>query len=391
MGSFKFRRDLLKHHIRVAAWLPICQQRRKRIRANQAPKNVREPKYFTFCATEAIDVLLLDVHRVIKPSDSGFETVFFFDRDRESVVETQNRIPGAVGFVGDFMGVVLSTDLDLAAVEAEIARADEAGGEVRLEDPLKPPEVELDSYEVRQAKLRREELRRFVQSFPFDIINLDLEEYLFKPSEELPGKVLAALRRIFEWQRLPVRIGKRNRRHLDGFTLMFTTKIGPANLTEDYLAKLRECLQNNIGRDNSFLDLLEHRTGTREVAELQMANFGLFFKIAVPKIIARTLMEQDWYIEPDPGVTIYEFERPHDEGSYTMLHFVMDVRRHNPSREKRLPGEASAEAADAYEAVVRELFRRPEVRISTDKINRDALQASLDEVFRRGDSYEALQ
>ena len=112
MGTFKYERDLLKHFIRTDGWLPRCRQRRKLIRANQTSKNIRELRYFTFCAIGAIDVLMLDVHKVLTPSEQGFESVCFFDKDRESVLETQSRIPGAIGFVGNFVRLVTSDDLE---------------------------------------------------------------------------------------------------------------------------------------------------------------------------------------------------------------------------------------------------------------------------------------
>ena len=38
-----------------------------------------------------------------------FDTVCFFDRDDEAVAETRKRIPGARGFPGDFVEVLLET------------------------------------------------------------------------------------------------------------------------------------------------------------------------------------------------------------------------------------------------------------------------------------------
>ncbi|MEJ0041969.1 MAG: hypothetical protein WDM81_07040 [Rhizomicrobium sp.] len=67
-------------------------------------------RYFTFCAVGALDVLLLDREKVIRRSkNKEFDTVYFFDRDEDAIVETRKRIPGAIGFPGDFVKVILDT------------------------------------------------------------------------------------------------------------------------------------------------------------------------------------------------------------------------------------------------------------------------------------------
>lgn len=380
MGIFKFDDDPLKHFVRTDGWLPTCSRRRKRMRTGKKSKYIREPKYFTFCAVGAIDVLLLAVHNVIKPSENGFETVYFFDRDRESVIATQRRIPGATGFVGDFVSVVLADEHE------DIVRNIEEGGAPL--DPLATPTAEDDTLTTRTKQLQREELRRLISSFPFDVINLDIEEYVFRPREELPGKLLAAFRRILEWQRLPLKFGKNRKADIDEFSLLFTTKIGPPNLPEDYLARLSECVRENVNLDGDLGVILEARAGTVDIDEIRLANFELFFKIALPKILARTLMEQDWYVDPEHGIKIYEFQRTYPSGgSYTMLHFVMDIRRHRPPVNKRLPGEASEEAAEAYVRVIRHLFATAEIQVSDATIDTRAIKEGLEAVVARGKEY----
>lgn len=379
MGIFKYERDLLKHFIRTDGWLPLCRQRRKAIRSKVKSKNQRDLRYFTFCAVGAIDVLMLDVNNILNPTERGFETVAFFDTNRESVIETQTRIPGSVGFVGDFVKLVTSLDGD---DDPEIERLIEGEG-----DFLASPATELDTAEVRGERRDREQLKQFFERFPFDVINLDLEEYVFKPSEQLPGKLIKAFRRILAWQQRPIVLNSGTPKPLDGFSLMFTTKIGPGNLPEDYLARLQASLHSNLERDNHLSDMLQNRAGTADVAALRQANFELFFKLAIPKLLAQTLMSQDWYIDPDRGITIYEFERPFDGGSYKMLHIVMDIERHQPPRHQRLDGEHSPVAAEAYQNVIRQLFQQAEIVVVEDGLDQAGLTASLDEIMQRGDKY----
>src|SRR4030042_5736292 len=122
-GFFRYEDCLLKHHIRTQVWLPICKNRKKFVKsAGKKKARERRLRYFTFCAAGAIDVLTLDVAKVIKPSENGwFDVVCFFDRNEEYVVETQKRIPGAVGFPGNFTKIALLHDLEEENVVDELA------------------------------------------------------------------------------------------------------------------------------------------------------------------------------------------------------------------------------------------------------------------------------
>ena len=70
-----------------------------------------------------------------------------------------------------------------------------------------------------------------------------------------------------------------------------------------------------------------------------------------------------------------------------MLHMVMEITRHDPPRSKRLDGETSAVAEEAYQQVVRRLFEEAEIVVSEDGIDRTALAESLDKIIERGKKY----
>src|SRR6266851_4521137 len=104
-GAFKYENDLLKHYVRVRGWLPLCAERQRRLKKRK-PK--RRLKYFTFCAVNAVDVLMLDVADIIARSTTGrFDTVYFFDKTADLVAQTKRRIPGSIGFAGNFVETVL--------------------------------------------------------------------------------------------------------------------------------------------------------------------------------------------------------------------------------------------------------------------------------------------
>jgi hypothetical protein len=377
---FRYEDCLLKHFIRTVAWLPLCKNRKKIVKSSKTKiERERRVRYFTFCAAGAIDVLLLDVEKVVKPSPNGwFDVVCFFDRTEEYVIETQKRIPGAIGFPGDFTRIVLLQDHQEDQIIDEIA-------------PLESPEVEADTLETQQAQRDLAQRRKFIQQFPFDIINLDLEEFLFKPNDPVPGRVVNALRKMFAWQKRPLVLRRSAAKVIsmpvDGFSLMFTTQIGPSNLNEDYLSMLANYLDDNILRDAGLVPLLRDRTQQDNVVALRAASFEQFFRLGMPKALLKILMEEDWYVDPESGIRLFEIERQSQVGPYKIVHLVMDVKRQSPPRENRAPGTDGNGVGDAYRDVVRQVFSKPEVLVTDGMIDRNALQAHLDKVRARGNKY----
>lgn len=369
-GHFFMEGDLLKHHIRTHEWLPACRRRLDRIRTQTSnPKHPRRLKYFTFCAVGAIDVLMLDVAKVVRRSSKGrFDTVVFFDRTNEDVDQTKKRIPGAIGFPGDFIEVVL---------EPESPVGDQLG-----------PDQPADTFTNRARARLLNTKQQFITQFPFDVINLDLEEFLFKPTQPIPGDVVNAMRKLFEWQKRHfIPVGSRKATTLSEFSLMFTTQIGPPEMTDEYINLLEERVQNNITTNPNLLEILNIRTGFREIHHIRDNSFGEFFKIGVPKVISSILMEEDWYIDPNLGVRIYEIERQSSVGPYRMLHLGMDVKRHNPPREERAPGNESGEASEAYLQVTERIFQDEVIQVTEDIIDETSLNDSLENIFGRRRKY----
>jgi hypothetical protein len=382
VGIFKYEDDLLKHYVRTEAWLPRCSRRLKIVRTNAGKRSkARRLRYFTFCAVGAIDVLMLDVAKIIRQSNNReFDTVVFFDRGELEIVETQKRIPGAHGYPGEFVDIVLLDDPEDAVVRDDA----ESGLEV-LAPPADQPDIAATREQQRRLALHRE----FIREFPFDIINLDLEGYAFRRNDPFPGKLIASLRKLLDWQKLTLRLGARRPESLGGFSLMFTTKIGPSDLTEDYLTMLSNAIQSNIDRDDDLGAILARRSGTADVAVLQAQNFDFFFKIAVPKLIATLLMDQDWCIDTDTGPEIYEIERqPDGKPPYKMLHVVLDVKRQDPPRDRRAPGAGHVPyAVDGYSATTRAIFEREETRVTMDMLDETVLRDSLEKIYARRRKY----
>jgi hypothetical protein len=320
-----------------------------------------------------MDVVMLNIAGVIKRSKADkFDTVVFFDKDSDLVQKTQLRIPGAKGFPGDFVKVVLLDDPDDEIVIAG-------------QDALLPLADYSDDLRVRQQQILVAQHKDFVKEFPFDVINLDLEEFLFKPTETLPGRVVNAMRKVFEWQSKSfVTLQNGSEQYLEGFSLMFTTRIGPDNLKEEYLDMLRWYLEDNLQRDETLFPIFQDRTGGIDsVATLQQNNFELFFRLAMPKVLSSILIESDWYVDPEAGITIYEFERTTPGvNPYKMLHLVMDVKRQLPIRVRRPPRAGLApDVQKAYQTVVHQIFSKGEVTITLENIDKVAIEQSLDRII----------
>jgi hypothetical protein len=374
-GTFKYEDCLLKHYIRTEAWLPLCAKRKRALKqARTRVARERRLRYFTFCAVGAVDVLMLDLERVIRPDDNGrFNTVCFFDANEDYVYETQKRIPGARGFPGDFVEIVLEHDPEDDTLVDELA-------------PLTSATDRDETLATQREQQRLAQRRKFILEFPFDVINFDLEEFLFQPATPPPGRVMNAFRKVFEWQRRPLRIG-RSEFPLDGFSLMLTTQIGPQNLPGNYVDQLRRYLEQNINQDADLRPILVQRTGLNDLTVLSTDHFEEFFRLSIPKALLKLLMEEDWYVDPTGGISFFEIERQWKDGTYKMLHLVMDVRRQNPDCNHRFPGAVPNDALDAYRTVVRRIFSTRQTIVTDALIDRQSLQTHLDRIKIRRNKY----
>lgn len=372
MPDFAFEDCLLKHYIRKEVWLPFCRERLRKIRA-AVPKSSRRLRYFTFCAVGALDVLLLDRERIIRRSSNDeFDTVFFFDKNREAVIETQKRIPGANGFPGDFAQIVMQAEVGDEELELQILTN------------------ERDTREVRQKQMQRAQLGDFIESFPFDVVNLDVEQYLYRPKEQLPGILTNAIRKIFAWQKRQGMGSNKKPFNLDEFTLMFTTQVGPTGLPDSYVSYLRnDCIATNLATFAELNDLFMKKSGGRNPADFFANDFDGAFKLAVPKSLTELALEQDWYIDDDNGIQVFQFDRPFADGIYRMLHMAMVVNRQQPPEEKRAPGQRAQAALGAHRNTIVKLFDAD--IISVEELVQGAmgaaLKADLQKLFKYRERY----
>ncbi len=168
---------------------------------------------------------------------------------------------------------------------------------------------------------------------------------------------------------------------------MLTTQIGPPNLTPEYRGELQRYLEQNLNEDAQLRPLLVNRTGLDNIATLSADHFEDFFRLSMPKALLKLLMVEDWYVDPDKGISLYEIERTWKEGRYRMLHLVMDIKRQNPDRDHRFAGETRPDILEAYRTVVRTIFERRETAVTDALIDRTALDSHIKLIRARRRKY----
>lgn len=101
-------------------------------------------------------------------------------------------------------------------------------------------------------------------------------------------------------------------------------------------------------------------------------------------------LECDWHVDGTRGLEIYQFDRESRDGPYTMLHIVATVRRQNPARGHRGPGQVIApQAASEHKKAIQSLFNSEVVSVETRVFGPAAieLQRDLDNLFKHREKY----
>jgi len=315
---------------------------------------------------------MLDLEKVVRPSNGGaFDTVYYFDVDDVQVARTRESIPGAIGFPGDFIDIVLAED----PLESQVTD---------VVSSLEPPGEEEFTRATRRHRQRLAIRREFIRAFPFDVINLDLERYLFIPRESLPGKLVNAFRKVFEWQRKRGAAKDGTLYAIDGFELMFTVRIGPRELSQEYRGMMLDYVRQNLAEHDGLQETFEARFNGVTIDDLLKNDFDAFFKLAVPKTILGILKEEDWHVDVSKGIQVFEFDRKTAQDPYTMLHLVMSVNRNSPQKESRGPGAVPAQAIQAYKDGVQAIFASDTIKVESElkTFGETKIGKHLEEVFR---------
>lgn len=362
MGAFKFENCTSKQYVRQFGWIPEARKRQARLREAYGGRRIR---YLTFCAEKALDVVALMHAKVVKRSGKKlYDTVCFFDTDRDSIDRTLANIEGATPFEFDFFELMAKEGPEVLEGAANALPSDREESDATFED-------------YKAAVL----YEAFQKAFPFDLLNLDVERYFLQPAEQLPGRLVAAWDKLLEWQKR-ARVHDGEQMRVTEFTVFFTTRIGPHphDLPPEHRDHLIGVLDRNIEKFPNLKELTQERFATHSGAQLFADRFPDFLKLAVPKALVTHALKRDWALDMDQAYLVFEFDRqPANADPYTMIHYVLHFRRCEPSLDAQMDGMEVPQPVQAvYEAAVQTLFAAEPLKVDEIKLPiEDELRAQL--------------
>lgn len=330
-------------------WLPRCQ--RRVLPRGSGRRQARGIRYFTFCGDDPDDVVLLQVMRLLPgEADGGFESVTLFDRRGVDPTRAISAVRGAYNLGASFVDTVLASE-------------------------ALPFGVELGSSEAKaheSALIRREQLRT---RFPFDVINFDWEEVLFQNGEEPPGRYVAALKKVFEWQS-----------ELSGdaearFSLMVTVRAPErAQMSAEADEWLMRVVDENLAASQSLREVFRTRRGVESAAALGASDWNALFGVAMPKLLLGVLRSTGWCVDLNHGIELVTRTKEQPGGACELMHIIADVRR--------CTGEE--DAVSAYDAAAEKVFGSEAIRMADGAVDGEVINslARVKETVRanRGDS-----
>ena len=234
----------------------------------------REPKYLTFCASQAIDVFMLLKEGVLTrdPKTDVVSNTYFCEEEADDFSEI-TRLIGAheQGFLGDFKELILFQD-------------DETTEGLHYDD-----ESQRHRFELRKKldlKKRHEHLRA---TFPFDIVNLDVYGTFFPPRSGVASDMLKSIQTFLDWQTEATD-------DVEGFTsfaIFLTTHVEDQSVHPDAFQAMINMMHNNSVTYAGFSQSLNQRFGTDDVNTISQIDFNAFYCTALPKVIVSEALIAD--------------------------------------------------------------------------------------------------
>jgi hypothetical protein len=339
-------KDELKHYVRLIGWLPACQARWRRVnaqvRSRSSPRK-KPLKYFTLCASKAVDVFMLEQAGVVSrsPATARLENVYFCEEDADEYRKVIERV-GENGFLGPLEGVILFED-DPETLKFTLA-----------DNPPRP---------IRQKLEIKEQHGRLIRAFPFDVINLDVCGPFFPPKAGKISPMLKAVRRILEWQR---NADPDEQFECDEFTLLLTSYIDKDAVNKEALDELVARMKDNLARYGQFREAYESKWPATAPSELAESNFPTFFSLALPKVLIRDAIERGWKADYR-GILLYERVRQCTKERYWMMSSVTHFARLTNTHTSQTLRVATFETyADLYASETSEIVRLAPVAVNKE-------------------------
>ncbi len=304
MKRVDYETDVVKHFVRHQGWLVAVKERKKHVKAAiDARKRKQGLSYFTFCASSAIDVFMLERANILRrdPKTQRLKGVYFCEAETPEFLKIASLIGSSdSGFMEKFEDFVLFED------------DRDTRGITEYDPTLAVP----DLANVRRKINCKRMCQQFLDLHPFDVINLDLYGNLFPPRGEVCSRMMNTIEKTFEMQK---RSSTVDGHQIDGFTLFLTVYISKDDFHEDVVEQLRETAQANLAHDE-LKEAFEDRFDHGDSDQLMEEDFPTFFSIILPKVIAGLAKNHGWF---GRHKKIYLYARENDKQKYHMMSSVV--------------------------------------------------------------------
>ena len=350
MNHINFETDLLKHYVRRYGWLPASQQQRQTVRKRLKKIPLR---YFTFCASEAIDVFMLEREGILKRSEKTgrLEGVYFCEEDSHSFGKISDLIGSPEqGFQGKFEEIVLFED------------SEETIGKTLVDENFYVPEI-------REKLICKDAHCRLREAFPFDIINLDVFGVMFPPRKGVITPLLESILKILDWQTTSSFSIKDH--PCNQFTLFLTSHIDRALTDETAIGQLANRVRENIRTNGDFRITFAKRYGHAQVDQLVDENFAEFFCVALPKfMIQEVLFKLGWTVTSGPTYLYNRDDKWDEKKQYQIMHAV-SVYKRIPDFQQRLDHPGPGEYIETVTKLVKDGVQSVDEAIKNSDITRE--------------------
>lgn len=281
MTRIDYDTDVFKHYVRKQGWLEECIFRQKQVlRDLRAGRRTQPFTYFTFCASNAIDVFMLEQAGLLRrdAKTRRLENVYFCEYEQSEFERIVTRIGSSEGgFLGDFKEFVLFAD------------SKDTKGKDRISDGEEVPDVKV------REKFRNKELyNRFRSLFPLDVINLDPYGVFFPPATGIYSPMLRVIENLFAWQNVESAVDSHT---CSAFTLMLTAHVALKDFKPESVEDMHKIAAENIEDHEPFREAFLEKFGSDDPKVVAKTNFAPYFSTVFPKIVAPVARKHGWFGE----------------------------------------------------------------------------------------------
>lgn len=361
MKRIEYDKDIVKHFVRHYGWLAAVRERKSLVNAAiAAGERESTLSYFTFCASSAVDVFMLEQANLVRRDrkTDRLRGVYFCESDPNEFMKIAGLIGSQeAGFQERFEEFVLFQD-DKHTL-----------GKVDHDPALAIP----NASEVRRKFTCKKMHQRFLDLHPFDVINLDLYGNLFPPKGDVFSRMFETIEKVFEMQKRPSPVDDHS---VDGFTLFLTIHVCKEDFNAHVVDQLRDTANDNFTQHPTLKSTFSGRFAHEDADRLMAEDFPTFFSIIWPKVVAGLAKDHGWF---GRHKNIYLYGREHHK-KYHMMSSVAHYER--LPQKLNLPGpKRDREYHKLYLPEITSIFHSMpldvDLRIQNDPATSDLVAAHL--------------